>query len=241
MTETLQKGRDMNEGLIRPCTVVVGHYGSGKTNFAVNLALSVKRRHPEAPARIADLDTVNPYFRTADAAELLKEGGIVPLIPEFANTNVDIPSLPPMLRGLIESKDAVTVVDVGGDDGAVALGMYREAIRAAGYSLFYVVNRFRPLIADPRDAAACMREIEEASGLRCTALVNNTNLGEETDPREVAESVGYAKECAALCGLPLVCHAYLAGLVPDLPRVFREAGLEDEPLFPMEGATKRLF
>ena len=231
----------MTELPIRHLNIVAGHYGAGKTNFAVNLALEAKRRSPGAPVYAADLDIVNPYFRTADAADLLRERGVEPLIPQFANTNVDIPSLPPMLRGLIESKDAFTVVDVGGDDGAVALGMYREAIRAAGYSLFYVVNRFRPLIADPREAAGCMREIEEASGLRCTALVNNTNLGEETDPREVAESVTYARECAALCSLPLLCHAYIRDIAPAVPEAFREAGFGDEPLFPMERATKRLF
>ena len=84
----------MNEALVKPCTVVVGHYGSGKTNFAVNLALAVKKRRPDVPVRIADLDTVNPYFRTADAADLLRSRGVEPLLPEFANTNVDIPMIP---------------------------------------------------------------------------------------------------------------------------------------------------
>ncbi|MBO6053759.1 MAG: cobalamin biosynthesis protein CobQ, partial [Clostridia bacterium] len=160
----------MDNTQLRNLSIVAGHYGAGKTNFAVNLAIWAKTVFPGHPVHAADLDIVNPYFRTADAASLLREHGIDPLIPEFANTNVDIPSLPPRMRGLIGSKDDVTIIDVGGDDGSVALGMYREAILEAGYSLFYVVNRFRPLISDPEDAVGCMIEIENACGLRCTAL-----------------------------------------------------------------------
>lgn len=230
----------MNEGLIRPCTVVVGHYGSGKTNFAVNLALSVKRRHPDSPARIADLDTVNPYFRTADAAELLLAGGVEPLLPEFAGSNVDIPMVPSALRAAIRAP-GFTAVDVGGDDGAVALGMFRSELVSAGAAVLFVVNRFRPLIATPEGARDCMEEIAEASGLRPTALVNNSNLGAETGAEDVLSSLEYARECAAICGLPLLCHCYMPAVLPDLPRVFREAGLDPEELFPMEQATRQLF
>ncbi|MCR4904701.1 MAG: cobalamin biosynthesis protein CobQ [Clostridiales bacterium] len=231
----------MDTRLIRNLSVVAGHYGAGKTNFAVNLAIYAKTVFPGLPVHAADLDIVNPYFRTADAAPLLEENGIDPLIPAFANTNVDIPSLPPRMRGLIESKDDVTIVDVGGDDGAVALGMYREAILETGYSLFYVVNRFRPLIADPEDAVGCMIEIERASGLRCTALVNNSNLGAETTAKEIVESVAYGRECARRCALPLFCHVWCPALAPDTPEKMAEAGYADEPLFPIVNATKRLF
>ena len=230
----------MNEGLIRPCTVVVGHYGSGKTNFAVNLALSVKRRHPDSPARIADLDTVNPYFRTADAAELLRAGGVEPLLPEFANSNVDIPMVPSALRAAIRAP-GFTAVDVGGDDGAVALGMFRSDIQAADAGVFFVVNRFRPLIATAEGARDCMAEIEEFSGLRCTALVNNSNLGAETEARDLLDSLEYARECAELCSLPILCHCYMPALVPDLPEKFASAGGDPSLLFPMEQATKQLF
>ena len=230
----------MKEGLIRPCTVVVGHYGSGKTNFAVNLALTVRRLRPDLPVRIADLDTVNPYFRTADAAELLRAGGVEPLLPEFANTNVDIPMIPSALRAAVHAP-GFTAVDVGGDDGAVALGMFRSDLSAAGAAVFYVVNRFRPLIATPEGARDCMEEIAEASGLRPTALVNNSNLGAETTAEDVLSSLEYARECAAVCSLPLFGHCYMPSLLPDLPRIFRESGLDEGELFPMEQATRRLF
>ncbi len=230
----------MNEGLVRPCTAVVGHYGSGKTNFAVNLAMTVRRLHPDRPVRIADLDTVNPYFRTADAAELLRDAGVEPLLPEFANTNVDIPMVPSALRAAIRSP-GFTAVDVGGDDGAVALGMFRAELLAADAAVLFVVNRFRPLIATPEGARDCMEEIADACGLKPTALVNNSNLGSETTAEDVLSSVRYARECAEACSLPLFGHCYMPALVPGLPEAFREAGLEDEALFPMEQATRRLF
>jgi len=108
--------------------IICGHYGSGKTNVAVNLAVRMREKYPEKKVYAADLDIVNPYFRTADAAELLRTEGIEPLIPEFANTNVDIPSLPPKLYQLLEGKneDEIAIIDVGGDDGSVALGMYSK-------------------------------------------------------------------------------------------------------------------
>lgn len=230
----------MNEALVKACTVVVGHYGSGKTNFAVNLALSVKNRKPDLPVRIADLDTVNPYFRTADAAELLRSRGVEPLLPEYANTNVDIPMVPSALRAAVHAP-GFTAVDVGGDDGAVALGMFRSDLLAAGAAVFFVVNRFRPLISTPEGARDCMEEIREASGLVPTALVNNSNLGDETTAEDVLSSVYYAEECARICSLPLFCHCYMPAAVPGLPEAFRAAGLDSGLLFPMEQATRRLF
>ena len=108
-------------------------------------------------------------------------------------------------------------------------------------AVLFVVNRFRPLIATPQGARDCMEEIEEACGLRCTALVNNSHLGAESTAEDLLSSVGYARECAALCGLPLLCHCYMPSLVPSLPEAFARAGFGNEPLFPMEQATKQLF
>ncbi len=230
----------MTGELVRPCSVVVGHYGSGKTNFAVNLALAAVRERPDLSVRIADLDTVNPYFRTADAADLLRSRGVEALLPEFAGSNVDIPVIPSALRSAIRSP-GFTVVDVGGDDGAVALGMFRRELEAADAAVFFVVNRFRPLISTPEGARDCMAEIEEACGLRCTALVNNSNLGAETTEEDILSSVDYAKACAERCSLPLFAHCFMPAQTPRTPEVFADAGLGSEPLFPMEQATKRLF
>lgn len=223
--------------------ILCGHYGSGKTNLAVNLALDLRKHNAGLTIYAADLDIVNPYFRTADAAEILREANVEPLIPEFANTNVDIPSLPPKMMGMIRGDydGAVSILDVGGDDGAVVLGMYSRFIRKTGYDMYYVINQYRPLTADPEDVYLCMRDIEAASGLTCTKIINNSSLGAETTAEDVADSVEYARECAAKCGLPLVCHAYCPEYAPDTPDVFRRRGYADEPLFAIRNVTKRLF
>lgn len=223
--------------------IICGHYGSGKTNVAVNLATELRRQQKDTPIYAADLDIVNPYFRTADAAELLREAGIEPLIPEFANTNVDIPSLPPKMQGILRGdyRDSAAFLDIGGDDGAVVLGMYNMYIRKTGYDMYYVINKYRPLIAEPEDTYLCMREIEEVSGLKCTKMINNSSLGAETTSSDIADSVEYARECAARCGLPLVCHTYCPEYAPDTPELFEKLGLSDEPLFAIKNVTKRLF
>lgn len=230
-------------GDIKKLSIVCGHYGAGKTNIAVNLAMHAKKASPASRISIADYDIVNPYFRTADCVGILKEAGIVPLIPEFANTNVDIPSLPrfPVSPLGIGDDFDFSIIDVGGDDGAVALGMYNSTIKTLDYDLYYVVNMYRPLIADPRDALECMREIEFSSGLRCTKLVNNSSLGVETTADDILASVEYARECAALCGIPLVAHTYSPAYAPDTPEKFAAAGYSNEPLYALSDITKKLF
>jgi len=229
---------------LKKITVICGHYGSGKTNIAVNLAIRCKAEHPERLISCADVDIVNPYFRTADAKDILAASGVIPLIPEFANSNVDIPSLPHRLTSLraenIGDNECI-VIDVGGDEGAVALGMISRQLGEVPHDMFYVVNKYRPLTADPRDAADLMREIEAVSGLRCTGVINNSSLGGETTAEDIIDSVEYARECAALCGLPLLFHGYYEDLLPHLPERFKEAGLTDETLFPMRNVTKKLF
>ncbi len=229
---------------LKPITIVCGHYGSGKTNVAVNLAVRCKTENPNLLVSCADVDIVNPYFRTADAKDLLAAAGVVPLIPEFANSNVDIPSLPHRLTSLrpenIGEKERL-IIDVGGDEGAVALGMISRQLSEVDYDMIYVVNQYRPLTAEPRDAAALMGEIEAVSGFRCTAVVNNSSLGKETTAEDVLNSVEYAKECAALCGLPLLFHGYYPALLPDLSAIFAKAGYGEEVLFPMDNVTKQLF
>lgn len=223
--------------------IVCGHYGSGKTNVAVNLALSAKRTYPDKEVAVADIDIVNPYFRTADAAERLRQAGVVPLIPEFANSNVDIPSLPHQLFRMFAptATDSISYIDVGGDDGSVALGMYKEPIEAAGYHMLYVISMYRPLTADPQDAALLLKEIEEASRLKATAVVNNSSIGSETTAEDILASVEWAHTCADACGLPLAFHAYYADLNPTLPERFADVSLEKELLLPMENVTKKLF
>ncbi len=211
-------------------TVICGHYGAGKTTLAVNLACAARKKFDNV--YLADADIVNPYFRAADSAERLIAAGVTPLIPLFANSNVDIPCLPPMLDSIVCSDgDERVYIDVGGDDGAVVLGRYRDAIMKAGYEMIFTVNRFRPLIATVPDAISVMEEIEKASGLRCTCIVNNSCLGGETTLEDILSSVPYAEKIADAAGLPLAGHAYLEETAGDPSSDDRFSNLTMIPLF----------
>lgn len=226
--------------LDKKITIICGHYGSGKTNIAVNLALRTKKSQPNKRVALADLDTVNPYFRAADNSMLLKNAGVEVLVPEFANSNVDIPAIPAGINELFDIASPLCgIIDVGGDDGAAVLGMYSRMAENAGYDMLYVVNMYRPLTASPSDALECMREIEFLSSLRCTGLINNSSLGALTTARDIADSIRYAHECAALCSLPLLGHSYVPGYAPDTPQLFPDE--EKRILFPISDVTKKLF
>lgn len=193
--------------------IITGHYGSGKTNLALNLALDLRSRGEEVT--LADLDVVNPYFRTADFSEIASLNGINLLASDYANSNIDIPALSGALDAKLAS-DGRLIIDVGGDDaGARALGRYAGRIAARPYTMIYVVNAYRYLMKDPRDCAALLRDIEAASRIRATHIVNCSNLGVETTARDIENSLPYAQEVARLSGLPLLFTAARRGLFPD--------------------------
>ncbi|MBR0231769.1 MAG: cobalamin biosynthesis protein CobQ [Clostridia bacterium] len=182
-------------------TVISGPFGAGKTNIAVNTALALAAKGEIC--RVADLDTVNPYFRSADNEKMLAAHGVETLVPEFANTNVDIPALPRDYNKIFTGA-GYSICDVGGDaDGAAVLGVSREDYLNAGCAMYFVYNRFRPLTADPADALEMLRHIERVSGLRFRGIINNSNLGAETTSEVVREGVPFAEKLAALAGLPL--------------------------------------
>lgn len=185
-------------------TLFAGHYGSGKTNIAVNYAIHLKKRG--FPVLIADLDIVNPYFRTKDSEKELKKQGIDLICSEFANTNLDIPSLPQSMYRTIHDKSTYAVMDIGGDDaGAVALGRFAPSITEENnYEMFFVANFFRPLTRTAEEALAVLKEIEFASKIRFTGIINNSNLGELTTAKDVLSTDEKAKKLCDLSGLPLV-------------------------------------
>ena len=184
-------------------TLFAGHYGSGKTNIAVNYALLLAGEGKQVC--IGDLDIVNPYFRTKDSAKELEAAGVTLISPQFANSNVDLPALPAEAYRLVEDKSIYGIMDIGGDDrGAYALGRYVPAIRAEGnYRMIFVANCYRPLTRTPEEALEVMREIESACGLCFTDIINNSNLGSETAPDTVLESQEYIKKLSILSGLPV--------------------------------------
>ena len=202
----------MNKRVLLLC----GHYGSGKTNIAVNLAQALKREYPTVT--LADLDIVNPYFRSKDSAQDLEAAGIRLICSRYANSNVDIPALPPDLYALTDDRRMRAVIDVGGDDrGALVLGRIAPAILSENdYEMLMVINCYRPLTRDAASTIEVMREIEYAGGIRFTALINNSNLGTETTAEDVLASMRYANEVAAMSNLPLVMTTADQKLQKDL-------------------------
>ena len=185
-------------------TMLCGHYGSGKTNIALNMAYSLKETKENVA--IADLDIVNPYFRTKDSEAELKEKGIRLIASEYAGTNVDIPALPQDMYSLTDDKNVYAVIDVGGDDrGALALGRIMPGIKEENdYEIFLVINKYRPLTPDVESTLEVMAEIETAGNFKFTGIINNSNLGVLTTAEDVLNSAEYAESVAKATGLPLV-------------------------------------
>ncbi len=188
---------------LKKLTIITGHYGSGKTNVSVNLALAAAKQGRKCT--VVDLDIVNPYFRTADFEELFSKNGITLKAPMYANSNLDIPALNISIKSILDENDCV-IIDVGGDDeGAKALGRYAKVIKeCADKEMLYVINKCRYLTKEPEEALELMREIEAAGGVECTGIINNTNLGAETTAEILSGSQEYAREVAKKAGLPVV-------------------------------------
>lgn len=207
-------------------TLLCGHYGSGKTNVAVNMAFDLRKQYDNIA--VADLDIVNPYFRTKDSLEDFKEQNIRLICSQYANSNVDIPALPQDMYAITDDKSLKAIVDVGGDDrGALALGRIApKIIEENDYEMLMVINKFRPLTPDADSTIEVMREVEFAGGIKFTGLVNNSNLGEETTAQDVIDSVTYANAVAEKSGLPVV----LTTVTNDL---YEELKGKIDNLFPM--------
>jgi len=197
-------------------TVFSGHYGSGKTNLAVNYALKLKGEG--YAVSIADIDIVNPYFRTKDSAKELESAGIELVSLPFANSNVDLPALPAQMYGLVQRADRHVVIDLGGDErGALAMGRYTPYIlKENNYDMFFVVNFYRPLTTSVSEAIEALYEIENAAGLKFTGIVNNSNLGRETKAEDIINTIEKANELCKRTGLPLIMTSVDSALSDEL-------------------------
>ena len=218
----------MIEFELSPITVLMGHAGTGKTNTALGLSLTEAAEGRQVA--LADLDVVNPYFRSSDYPELLAESHIRLIAPVLARTTLDTPSLTGELDAVIAEvqNDPAQrlIIDVGGDDdGATTIGRWSGALREANAQVYYVVSAFRALTTDPAHAAAMLPNIEGHSHLKATAVLNTSNLGDDTTSEHVEHGRTFAREVARLCGLPLA-----ATIVPE---VAGYGGVADEPLVVM--------
>ena len=189
--------------------VLIGNYGSGKSELALNFAMQAAARGDRT--ELLDLDMVNTYFRLTERGKLVEQKEIRLVSPNFACSGIETLSLPAEVSSAFVLDWDSVIFDVGGDDvGATALGQLHRQIETAGYEMLYVVNRYRVLSTKPEETLPLLREIETASHLKATAVVNNSNLAVQTDMQTVLNAVPFAKKAAELCHLPL-----LYSTVPD--------------------------
>ncbi|MDR3091374.1 MAG: hypothetical protein LBU36_04130 [Clostridiales bacterium] len=206
-------------------TIFLGHYGSGKTSVALSYAAHIRER--EANVALADMDVVNPYFRSADSAAILSQKGIKLIASAYAGSNLDVPAIPAEGLALFHNPGFFSVADVGGDDrGAAAIGRYSALIqKEPDCDVLLVVNRYRPLSQTAREVARIREEIEAAARIRFTGIVNNSNVGRETTAEHVKKALPFAREASEKTGLPLIMTTAAEGLdlsgliVPGLFRV----------------------
>lgn len=182
--------------------IVCGHYGCGKTNLSLNLAIDAAARGETV--KLVDLDLVNPYFRSSEYQALLEKKKIHLIAPVYANTNLDVPSISAEVFSVFDEKDETIILDVGGDDvGATVLGRISKEILKIDYEMLYVINHYRIFSEHAQEAKNLLREIEGVSRLQATGLVNNSHLKQETTADTIIQTAAYAKETSALLNLPL--------------------------------------
>lgn len=198
---------------LSPFVIICGHYGVGKTNLSLNIALDLARQGSRVV--LADMDVVNPYFRSSDYRSLLEEAGVILDAPVFAGTTLDGPSLSGSLTTWIEEAQRAAsakekagfhlIVDAGGDDvGATALGRYSELIRGDEYQMLYVLNCYRNLTQTPSEACELLYEIERKSNLKASHLVSNAHMRDETTSEHVFKGIEFSREASRVLELPLL-------------------------------------
>ncbi len=199
-------------------TVVTGHYGTGKSEFSLNLALFLKEGF-DGKVYLADLDVVNPYFRSRGKENLLAEKGIKVISSGEAFPDVDLPYMPGTVSTILQDKEARGVIDAGGDPaGARVLARYAESLKEEKAALVFVVNANRPSTKTPEEALKFLRAIEGASNMKVTGLVNNTHLLNATGAEDIIRGAGVTKALSEMTGIPLLCNAVEEALVDEVPK-----------------------
>ena len=212
-------------------SIITGHYGTGKTEFAGNLALSRVQTHSRV--MLADMDIVNPYFRSREKWELLEAAGVELITSSPACSDADVPSLPAELLAILQNRDITGILDIGGDPvGARVLARFRPRLLEEDHQLIYVLNANRPEVREAEAAIRYLRGIESTTGLTCTGIVNNTHLCGETTPGEIRKGAALAADVSRRTGIPVLCHVAeerFAAALSDLP----------DPVFPITIRMKK--
>ena len=209
-------------------TIIIGAYGSGKSEIAVNMSLAQRKALPDKKLLIADLDIVNPFYRSSDCASVLEEAGIRLVTPMYAGSNVDAPVLPPDMYVIFDDESYQGIFDIGGEDmGALVLGSLKHRIENTDAVIYMAVNSLRPFTSDSEQIAVMTNELASAAGFKIDGYINNTNLLEETTAEMLAEGEKKILEASSITGIPLVANCVMEGI--DIP----DGMLKTEELFRM--------
>jgi len=223
-----RKGRWQLDLSIRGIVIIVGNYGSGKSETAVNLAAHARPRG--LSVKITDLDLVNPYFRSREAIIPLEAMGVEVVLPPAKYMHADLPILTPGVAAMIKNPADLTILDVGGDDvGARVLAALADVFKDRQFAVLQIINHLRPFTGDVQGCMAIKDQIEEASKLKITGLVSNANLMEETTPQTIYDGLDLVTRVSRATGLDIAfitaSSRLMAELDPDRIRV---------PVLPME-------
>lgn len=196
--------------------VFCGHFGSGKSEVSINYAIKLAKEGKKVT--IIDMDNVNPYFRTADAKKILTEYGIEMIASEFANSNLDMPTVPVEAKRAFCDTDRTIIFDVGGDDdGAFILGQFNADFKKEDYRMFLVVSTKRPLTKSCDELYDMARRIEYASRLKFTDIANNTNVGRFTDSQTLLSDYQEIECLSKRMNIPVSMQCGIPEALKNLP------------------------
>lgn len=205
----------------RRIILFTGHFGSGKTELAINYSIKLARQG--RAVTLVDLDIVNPFFRSSEVRDVLEKEGIRVLSPNFVGTTVDVPSLPPEIYSVFQNKTSNVILDVGGDDiGATVLGRYYPYFMQEPYRMFFVINVRRPLSSTPEQIIEMLKAIENHSRLKVTDLINNTNLMYETNLDHLLEGQEIVEQVSQELNIPIAYISGVAEVIEQLPEQYRQ-------------------
>lgn len=188
--------------------IITGHYGVGKSEISVNLAINLAQQSKKV--LFADMDIINPYFRSNEARHILEKHGIKVITTKFANTNVDIPALTGELSKYLLDKSFTIVMDVGGDDaGAFVVGRYRNEINDEQAALYFVINCFRPETTSVSGVIKVLNDIKNASRMDVSYLINNSHLMEATTNEDIKKGIEFALEVSNTTNIPIAFHSVM--------------------------------
>lgn len=232
MTDSDKHVTDLGSSQTPRLYIFVGAYGSGKSEVSVHFARKLRRENPNRKILLADLDIVNPFYRSADARSILEKEQIRVIAPNFANTNVDVPSVPGEMYAIFDDPDYLGVFDIGGEDmGARILSSMHSRFATLSYCVYMVINTLRPFTSDAQSIAKMAQELSQAARLPISGLMDNTNLLSDTSTQELTLSYPIVSEASRLTGIPFV---FACGLDTNLPDSWDGYTNEGVPLLRMQ-------